>query len=175
MQLKSLFVLASFAVLSFAQTTPVQVENAGNDITHNITLVITALEAFPASGATLEQVMDLHSADIDVNNALVAFGDDITNAACPFSDSDASAILTILQDQAPAIQTALEDFVALKPEFDTLGATSLILQDLTTIKGSGDAAGAALAACSSSNIAPAVGQFIAAVDAAFAPVLSDFA
>ncbi|KAG6888706.1 hypothetical protein C0995_006499 [Termitomyces sp. Mi166 len=191
MELKSLFVLVSLTVSSFAQTTSTQVES---DITDNIMPLlstdIAALETFSTSGGTLDQAMAIHTVNTNLNDAVVATTDDINNASCPFPDGDASDILTLLEALGPNIQSALMDFIATKPGFDALGVTSIFSQDLVTLKASSDAMGAALIGCVSvrpslsllarkidveqSNIAPAAEEFQAGVDAAFAPAIAAF-
>ncbi|KAG5732413.1 hypothetical protein E4T56_gene11315 [Termitomyces sp. T112] len=175
MELKSLFVLASFAAFSLAQTTPTQVESdITNGIVPKLSAVITAIEDFSANGGSVDQAMTIHLADDDLNAAIVQVTDDLRRAVCPLSDSDATTILTDLEALSTNINSSLTDIVALKPELDTLGATPLIQQDLTVVKVSTDALGTALVACVSANIAPAAEQFIAGVDDALAPAISTF-
>ncbi|KAG6901517.1 hypothetical protein C0995_010940 [Termitomyces sp. Mi166 len=171
MQFKSLVVLASLAVSSFAQTSVAQIEtDINNNIAPNLSSLVTAIDNFPTSGGTLTGALIIHTDAINLNNAIVATTNDVKagsyprssflrfliviqfkGAACPVSDSDGQAILADIQALEPNIAKATSDIVARKAAFQALplgGVPALVQQDLAQLKASTDALAAAFINCS---------------------------
>ncbi|KAG5341889.1 hypothetical protein E4T56_gene18051 [Termitomyces sp. T112] len=178
MQFKSLLVLASLAVSSFAQTSVAQVENdINNIIAPDLSTLLTDIDAFPTSGGNLIQALTIHTDATSLISALATTTNDVNGATCPVSDSDANTILADLQALLPNIQQAATDIVARKAAFTALplgGVPALVQQDLASLKSNTDTLAAAFIACAPAGVVVAAQELQSEIDAAFAPAIAAF-
>ncbi|KAG6879062.1 hypothetical protein C0992_005409 [Termitomyces sp. T32_za158] len=151
MQLKNLFILATLAISSYAQTSVAQIEDdINNNIAPALTALLNSIDAFPVSGGDLISALLIHTNALNVDTTVVGTTNDVNGAACPVGESDGQAILADLQALLPTIQQSLTDLVARKAAFQALplgGVPALVQQDLSTLSQDTNTLAAAFIAC----------------------------
>ncbi|KAH0587734.1 hypothetical protein H2248_006493 [Termitomyces sp. 'cryptogamus'] len=149
MQFKSLLVLASLAVSSFAQTSVAQVENdIENAIAPELSTLVADIDTFPTSGENLVQALTIHT---DATNLIIAFAATTNDAATDIVARKAALAALPLEGVLPVIQ-----------------------QDLAGLKSNIDALMAAFIACVPADIVPAAQELQSEFDGVTASAIAAF-
>ncbi|KAH0591609.1 hypothetical protein J132_01466 [Termitomyces sp. J132] len=138
MHFKSLFVLASLAVFSFAETSIAKVQDSiSNKMTSAFIDFTTAVQAFPMSGGTLKQAKSIHYAANTFSNVIANSTNNMNDITSRLSRADSQTILDYLEAMEPGFFQSLKGIAIRKPAFEALPSgdvPALIKQDLTTMR-----------------------------------------
>ncbi|KAH0579415.1 hypothetical protein H2248_002276 [Termitomyces sp. 'cryptogamus'] len=176
MNFKSLFVLTSLSVCSFAETSIAQVQkDISNQMASAVINFSTTVHAFPIWGGTAGQAMSIHYSAIVLNNVIANTTNDMNNIISDLSDADCLDILGHLQALEPSFLHSIEGLAIRKPAFEVLplgNIPALLKLDLATMKTSADSFMDGFIRLASPNVLPAARAMKVVVDSTFTTVLA---
>ncbi|KAF8962711.1 hydrophobic surface binding protein A-domain-containing protein [Flammula alnicola] len=109
-------------------------------ISNKVTIVDTAVTAFPLTGGSVVNALNIHLDMVDLGRAIDEAASDVNQVAPkPFSEADGTTILSSVQSYKPTALHALNQFIVKKPAFVGLqvgGFIALITQDLNSLENS---------------------------------------
>ncbi|KAJ7259164.1 hydrophobic surface binding protein [Mycena haematopus] len=105
-------------------------------ISSEVTTLDNAVEAFPLTGGSLLNALNIHT---DATTLITTLNKAVTDvsATAPLSEADCRTILAAVEAIEPIILDALADIIVKKPAFAALpigGLPTLILQDLKNLE-----------------------------------------
>ncbi|KAG6889261.1 hypothetical protein C0995_002256 [Termitomyces sp. Mi166 len=178
MRFNSLFILASFAGTSFAQTTVAEIQDHINNKTAPaLSDFVTKIDAFPTSHGTLAQAMAIRSSLTRLKNAMATTTNAINGATCPVSDTEGQAILASFQALLPNMTKASADIIARRDAIMALplvGVSGLVQHHFLGLNASSVSLASAFISCVPPNVVPGAEQLQTNMTVVFTNAMAAF-
>ncbi|KAE9391946.1 hydrophobic surface binding protein [Gymnopus androsaceus JB14] len=173
--------VSSFAILLAFVTACIaavyQVEEDIANIASQVTVIDSAIHAFPTTGGSLLEALEIHELATTLASALASTTTDVV-ATGPVDDTDGQTILKEVEAFEPTIIDALISLAQKVPAFSALplgGVLALIKQDVVDLDAETKNLENAMIADTPADLLAQAASITSAIDAAFATVGAAFA